>query len=138
MSFLGGLILGSMLSNNRSYHGQYSVRYRSWEEIWPDLLIFTSFINLFFYIVAILVKRSMLKETLEYGKPLSPIYWFTFNNLQTANEYQIIKIKDAIKTLEEKPKFFLNPLWIAKFTLQKQINAELIKLQNELIELQSK
>ncbi|NBP16940.1 hypothetical protein EBU95_21590 [bacterium] len=137
MSFLGGLIVGSMLSNNRSYHGQYSVRYRSWEEIWPNLLIFTISSFIIFYIVAILVKRSMLKETLKYGKPLLPIYWFTLNNLQTANEYQIIKIKDAIKTLQEKPKFFLSPLWIAKFTLRTQINAELVKLQNELIELKA-
>jgi len=137
MSFLGGLIVGSMLSNNRSYHGQYSVRYRSWEEIWPVLLIFTISSFIIFYIVAILVKRSMLKETLKYGKPLLPIYWFTLNNLQTANEYQIIKIKDAIKTLQEKPKFFLSPLWIAKFTLRTQINAELVKLQNELIELKA-
>ncbi len=135
MTFLGGVIVGTMLSGNRSYHADYIIRYKSWEEIWPSLLLLSILCFITIYIIALLVNRGMLKEPLQYGRSLS-LHLFRFKGLQTANEYKITQIKDGIETLQEQPKFFLSPLWIAKWTLKNKINLKLVQLQNELIELE--
>ena len=137
MSFLGGLVLGSMLSNDRSYHGHYSIRYRSWEEIWPQMLTVAIIFFVISYIVAILSNRSLLKAYIDDYGSFSVTPSFYMSQYYTTNEGKTCKIKFRMETLQEKPKFFLSPLWIAKFTLRTQINAGLVKLQNELIELKS-
>jgi hypothetical protein len=112
MSFLGGLF-------------GYNIRATTLEEFGYALFTGGIVCLITYYILTICLDRAVLiNKGDDYSTPLS---------ILLQDECEIVKIKDRIKTLQEKPKFFLSPLWIAKFTLQKQINAELIKLQNNLI-----
>ena len=67
-------------------------------------------------------------------KLLTPVQRQHLQHQQTT-EGKIRKIKFTIKTLSEKPKFFLSPLYIVKLILKTRINTHLVKLRNELEEL---
>lgn len=112
MSFINGLIVASMFSSN----GKHSVRLPISPMTWGDLEMLLISVLIISYIVAILVKRDMLKDDV--------------CSILEIFETKQAKIKRRINTLNEKPKFFLSPLWIARFTLKQYIKTELIKLNN--------
>ena len=149
MSLIGGLIIGSMLSKkNHSYRYETLVP-RTLEE--EQRIFFTTLYFIIFtfaltfvmyYIVYISMKRDILKNATDATNNISSggfEAWLWIKKLpkeEGENLRKKNKIQTAMNTLQEKPKFFLSPLWIAKFTLRKEINAKLQELQKELIELQ--
>ena len=134
MSFIKGLIAGSMLSNQNSK----TLVSRTWEE---ERQIFFTTLNvmIFFpvlllvmhYIICICMKRDILKDATDATNNISSggfEAWLWIKKLpkeEGENLRKKNKIQTAMNTLQQKPKFFLSPLWIAKFTLQKKINAKL-------------
>jgi hypothetical protein len=145
MSFIMGLIAGSMLSNQNSK----TLVSRTWEEerqiFFTKLyfIIFTFALTfVMYYIVCICMKRDILKDAMDATNNISSggfEAWLWIKKLpkeEKENLRKKNKIQTAMNTLQEKPKFFLSPLWIAKFTLRKEINVKLQELQKELTELQ--
>lgn len=94
--------------------------------------------SMLLYIVAIIVERNSLKGNLGFLDIFTNQDCPSFSQMQykDTNKGKMQQIKFRIKCLTEKPRFFLSPLWIAKFTLRKEINVKLQELQKELTELQ--
>jgi hypothetical protein len=122
MSFLGGLFVASMFANNHS-QCRYNIKPMGLEEFGYALFTGGIVCLITYYIIAICFDRAVLINNTDDGS------WGSATEILSQDECEISKTKDRIKTLQEKPKFFLSPLYIAKFTLQKQINAELIELK---------
>ena len=147
MSLIDGLIIGSMLSKKNHSYGCKTLVPRTLEEerqiffTTLNVVIFTATLTfVMYYILCIDMKRDILKDAIK-GTLSSTTFemWLWIKkhpkeergNLRKKNKIQI-----AMNTLQEKPRFFLSPLWVAKFTLRKEINLKLLELQKELTELQ--
>jgi len=141
MSFIGGLILGSMMSSKKHSHETYHAVPIDPQPLLHDFIAIALMIIaiIIMYLINIHSKRNRLKDAINnlvYCS--STTFIIDYLHPQRSENRRIRnRINRRIEVLEEEPIRFGSPLYFARLPLRKEIKSKLEELKIELANLES-